>query len=147
MAKLFLYYSLSGNGDIVAKMLKNKWYELRKVETKKGFKNNFWGIFSGGFLAGIGAKAKLLNYDNDISKYDEIVIGSPIWNSKFACPTNTVLATTDFSDKKITFILYSGSGTAKKAVKRINKNYPNANAIILKEPKSHADELRKIEEL
>lgn len=32
MKKLFIYYSLTGNGDEVAKTLKEKGYEIRKVK-------------------------------------------------------------------------------------------------------------------
>ena len=71
MAKLFIYFSISGNGDVVAEKLKNADYEIRKIETKKKFKNNFFGIFKGGFLAGLNKKVKLLNYNNDLSNYDE----------------------------------------------------------------------------
>ena len=146
MAKLFIYFSISGNGDVVAEKLKNADYEIRKIETKKKFKNNFFGIFSGGFLAGINSKAKLVNYDNNVSNYDEIIIGSPIWNSKFSTPINTVLRDTNLENKNLTFVLYSGSGTAKKAEKRINKEYPNAKILILKEPKRHEEEIKKLEE-
>ena len=144
MSKLFIYYSLSGNGDIIADKMKELGYDLRKVNAKSLKKNNFWNIFKGGFLAGIGAKAKLIDYNNDISNYDEICIGSPIWNGKFSCPINTVLAKTNLDNKNIKFILYSGSGEAKKAIKKINKKYPNAQIIVLKEPKKYKEELEKI---
>ena len=144
MAKLFIYYSLSGNGDLIAEKLKESGFDLRKVNAKSLKKNNFWNIFKGGFLAGINHKSKLIDYDNDISNYDEIYIGSPIWNSKFSCPINSVLDKTDFTNKNLKFVLYSGSGEAKKAIKKINKNYPNASVIILKEPKKHIEELEKL---
>ena len=60
---------------------------------------------------------------------------------------NRVLSITDLKGKKLTFVLYSGSGAAKKAVKKINKLYPEARIIILQEPKSHPEELNKIKEL
>ena len=34
MAKLFVYYSFSGNGDAVAAKLAEKGFELRKVESE-----------------------------------------------------------------------------------------------------------------
>ena len=146
MKKIFIYYSLSGNGDTVANELKNKDFDLRKVNAKSLKKNNFWNIFKGGFLAGINHKSKLIDYNNDVSSYDEIYIGSPIWNSKLSCPINTVLDVTDLSNKKIKFILYSGSGKAPKALELINKKYTNASAVILKEPKKNEEELKKLED-
>ena len=119
-------------------------YDVRKVNAKSLKKNNFWNIFKGGFLAGIGAKSKLIDYNNDVSNYDEIIIGSPIWNGKFSCPINTVLAKTNLDNKNLKFVLYSGSGEAKKAIKKIIKKYPNAQIIVLKEPKKYNEELEKI---
>lgn len=146
MAKLFIYYSFSGNGDAVANKLKEKDFELRKVETSfKLSKRIFPQMVKGGFSAGINQHPKLINYDNNIDNYDEIYIGSPIWNSRFASPVNTVLRDTELDGKKVTFVLYSGSGTGKKADKKINKYYPNAKIIHLKQPKDIKEELAKLD--
>jgi flavodoxin len=146
MKRLFIYYSLSGNGDLVANFLKEKDFEIRKVESKlKLSKNLFLCMMKGGFLALTGSKPKLINYDNNIDNYDEVVIGSPIWNGRFAAPTNTILKETNLEGKKLTFILYAGGGEAPKTVKKINKLYPNSKVITLKQPKKYASELEKIE--
>ena len=104
-------------------------------------------MMKGGFLAAIGSKPKLINYNNDVSNYDEIIIGSPIWNGRIACPINTVLRDTNLNDKKLTFVLYSGSGEAKKATKKLKKKYPDSKIIILKSPMKNSSELDKLEEL
>ena len=79
MKKLFLYCSYTGNGDFVSNEFKKHNYDIRKVIEKKKFpKSFFWSVFTGGFRAGIHAKGKLVNYNPDISKYDEVVIGGPI---------------------------------------------------------------------
>lgn len=148
MKKLFIYYSLSGNGDFLAEQLKKQGYEIRKViEKKKAPKVFFFRILSGGFRAGMNAKGKLIDYNNDISEFDEVVVGSPIWNGRFTPAINSVLAETDFKDKKLTFLFYSGSGDQPKAAKKVKKLFPEANIIVLKEPKSHEAELEKIKEL
>ena len=135
MKKIFIYYSLSGNGDVVAEYLKEKNIEIRKINTSRPLPNNMaLRILSGGFLAGINHKDKLINFDNNISDYDEIIIGSPIWNGKLSCPINTVLNSIDLNNKKITFILYSGSGVAPKTDKIIKEKYKDAKIIHLKEP-------------
>jgi flavorubredoxin len=101
----------------------------------------------GGSNALFGKKAKLINYNNDISGYDEIYIGSPIWNSRLTPPINTVLRDTDLSNKKLTFVFYSGGGTSKKATKKVNKLYNNPNIINLKQPNKYNDELKKLGDL
>ena len=88
----------------------------------------------------------LEDFDID-NKYDEIIIGSPIWNSRISSPINTVLDKINFSGKMLTFILYSASGEAKRAIIRINKLYSDANIINLKQPLKNRKELKKISSL
>ena len=148
MSKLFIYYSHSGNGDIVSKEFEKAGFELRKVtEKKKMPKSFFWLIMAGGFRAGLGLKGKLVNYNNDVSNFDKVVIGSPIWNGRFPPAVNSVLKETNFEGKDISFVLYSGSGTGKKAEATIKKEFPSAKIIFLKEPKKYNDELKKIKEM
>ena len=146
MKKLFIYYSRTGNGETVAEYLSDNGYEVRRVFPVKDLpKSFFFGMLSGGFKATLKKKAKLQEYDKDISSFDHIYLGSPIWNARFSCPLNELLSELDLTNKMITFVLYSGSGEAKKAVERINKEYPNAEIIILKEPKKYPEELKKLD--
>lgn len=146
MNKLFIYYSLTGNGDVVANYLKDKGFEIRKVEMKKPLpKKFFFRVMSGGFLAGINAKSKLKEFDKDISKYDEVVIGSPIWNGRLSTPINTVLSELDLSKKKVSFVFYAGSGEGPKAVKKITKLYGEVKYTLLKEPQKYLEELKKLD--
>lgn len=148
MKKLFIYYSYTGNGDVIAQELENQGFEIRKVIRQKRLpKSFFWGVLCGGFLASIAHKDKLQNYDKDISGFEKVVIGSPIWNARLSSPINRVLADVELSNIELTFVLYAGSGTGKKAVKRINKQYPNAKVVLLKDPKKYPEELKKISEL
>ena len=111
-------------------------------------KSFFWMILSGGFRAGMKQKGKLVDYNDDVKEYNEIVIGSPIWNGRFPPAINSVLELTDLKDKKLTFVFYSGSGDfPKKPTKRIRKEYPLADIIIMKEPKKYNDQLDKIKDL
>ena len=96
-------------------------------------------------VAGAKKKAALKEFDQDISNYEEIVIGSPIWNGAFTPAINSVLSLLDLSNKKFSFVFYSGSGEGKKAVKRINKEYPNTPYIFLKDPKKYPEELNKLD--
>ncbi len=145
MNKLCFCYSLSGNCDLIAERLKEKGYEIRKIEPKKRLpKNFFMSMMVGGYQAAIKYKPKLLDYDKDISKYDEILILSPIWNARIAAPTNTLLKDLNLKDKKVRFIFSSGSGTGKRALKRVNKEYPSAEVLFLQEPKKYPEQLNKI---
>ena len=145
MKKLFIYFSLTGNGDYVASQMENRGYVIRKVEEKaKAPKSFFWRVFIGGYRAALLLKGKLINYDNDVSEYDEIVIGSPVWNGVFPPAINSVLAQTNFEGKKLSFLFYSGSGEMPKVCKGIKIKYPDATIVSLKEPRTHELELEKL---
>lgn len=145
MKKILIYYSLTGNGALVAEKLAEKGYDVREVVRKNPMpKSFFWGIVVGGFLATIKHKDKIKDVDLDLSDFDEVVIGSPVWNARFASPVNTLLSRLDAEGKKLTFVLYSGSGEGEKADARIAEEYPNATVIHLKEPKKYPEELEKL---
>ena len=147
MKKLFIYYSLSNNGDIVADYLKEKGYEIRKVISKYKYpKSMFLRIIVGGYKATLNKKDKLIDFDSNIDKYDKIVIGSPIWNDRLSAPINSVLNLLDLKDKKLNVILYSASGKANNAKEKIKDLY-GVDAIILKEPKENKKELEKIKDI
>ena len=148
MKSLFIYYSYTGNGELIAKELEKKGIDLRPVKRKKPLPKSFFlGMMSGGFLAATKHKDELVDFDPSIEGYERIIIGSPIWNARLASPINTVLASLHLEGKAITLLLYSGSGEGKKAVKRIGKEYPEAKIILFKEPKKYPEELDKLNQL
>lgn len=144
MKKIFIYYSMTGNGDIVSDIFKNKGYDIRKVISKVKYpKSKFFLMMYGGSRIVFNKKDKLVDFNSDISNYDEIVIGSPIWMDSISSPINSVLDKIDLTNKKVSFVLWSAGGEARRAVERIRKEY-NDNILILKEPKKNKDELKKI---
>lgn len=146
MKKLFVYYSLSGNGDTVAAYLKERGYDVRRVQTAKPMpKSFFFQIMKGGFAAAVGRKEKLKDPETGTGGYDEITIGSPVWNGRLSAPANTLISTLDTKDKKVSFILYAGSGEAPKAVGKLAELFPGAPVTVLKEPKKYPEELKKLD--
>lgn len=146
MKKIFIYYSLTGNGDVVASYLKNKGWDVRKVQTSEPLPKNYvLSILTGGYKAMVNYEDKLIDFDANIEEYDEVAIGSPIWNARLSSPINTVLKELDLKNKKLSFVLYSGSGKSPKATQRINNEYPDAKVIDLVEPKKNKEELVKLD--
>ena len=144
MSTLFIYFSHSGNGDAVAEYLSEKGVICRKVQPRKPLpKSFFWSIMTGGFLAMIGHKSKLVDFDRSLEGVDRIVIGSPVWNGRLSCPINALLAEMDFGELPVSFLLYAGSGEALKAEKRLRKEYPLSPVLVIKEPKKYPEELAK----
>lgn len=144
MKKIFIYYSLSNNGDTVADYLKEKGCEIRKIAPKYKYpKNMFLRILIGGYKATFNKKDKLVDFDTNLTNYDKIIIGSPIWNDRLSSPINSIINLLDLKNKELDFILYSASGKANKASKKI-KTVFNKEPIILKEPKINKKELEKL---
>ena len=144
MKKIFIYFSMTGNGNYVAKYFKEHNYDVRKVVTKKKYsKHKFFLMMEGGFRAMISAKDKLVDFDSNIDSYKEIVIGSPIWFDRLCPATNSILNSINLDGKKVTFVLYSASGEAHKATEKLNKLY-KCKVIVLKEPKKYKEEIKKL---
>ncbi|MBO7080387.1 MAG: hypothetical protein J6W64_11445 [Bacilli bacterium] len=144
--KYFIYFSETGNGDLIAEKLKEQGFEIVKVEMKRKLaKSFFFKVMQGGFLASIHAKSKINDIDLNLNLEDKVVIGSPVWNARLSSPINTILKKYEFVNPS--FLLYSGSGEAKSAVKYIDKNFHESKVLILKEPKKYPEELEKLSEL
>ena len=147
MKKLFIYFSLFGNGDLLAEKFKENGYEIRKVISKTKYPKNFFCLMMvGGFKSTFNKKDKLIDFDSDISEYDKIVISSPVWNDRISAPINGVLSLLDLKDKDVSFVLHSAGGEANKAKEKIKELY-GKDAIVLKEPKKNKKELDKLKEL
>lgn len=130
----------------MAKNLSDKGIDIRKVITSEELPKNFiLSILIGGYKAMINYCDKLLDFDSRIDSYDEIIIGSPVWNGRFCSPINSVLKLLNLNDKKISFILYSGSGKISKLEKSINEKFDNVNIFNLIEPKKNLEELEKLQ--
>lgn len=68
---------------------------------------------------------ELKNYLSDISKYDVIYIGGPVWWGHYPTPMFTLLSRFDFKDKKIKYFTThegSGLGSVLSDVKKYCKN-------------------------
>ena len=143
MKKYFIYYSNSGNGDIVAEFLRDRDFEIIKVETKKKNKKmGFFRIFKYGFLAMREKRVKINDINIDLKKDDYVVIGSPIWNDRISCPIWSVLDELDLNKENTKFIFYSGGGRAEHAKIQIEKLGYKKEVLILKQPSNNIEETK-----
>jgi len=98
---LVLYYSRTGNCRAVARAIGEALScPVREIKDLKN-RSGFWGFISGMIdvrkhpITGIEPKAL------DVSPYDTIFLGSPIWGMRFAPAITTVLSTFDFAGKQV----------------------------------------------
>ena len=93
MKRLVVFYSLSGNTEEAAKKIATALNaDLLKLETVKSMPKAFVAqIIVGGGQVMMNHIPELKPIDIDLNLYDEIILGSPIWNSKGVPAVNAFL--------------------------------------------------------
>lgn len=140
MKVALVYYSMSGNTEFAAEKIKNVMTEkasaanggegltggfsidLIKIEPEKAYPDKGAKKFLfGGKAAVMGEKPVLKEYNFDPSKYDTIIIGSPVWAGTMAPPIRSFVTNrwSDIMNKQLgIFTCASGNG-GYKAVEKI----------------------------
>lgn len=101
MKNLVVYYTLSGNTEIIAqeisRLVKG---DLKKIESVK--RPSF---VQAAFSALIGSKGKIEPLDFSVDDYDNIFLGSQVWAGKSNPFINTFLSEANFENKNIFIFL------------------------------------------
>jgi flavodoxin len=125
MKTLIVYYSLEGNTEYVAEQIKESvGADILKLVPKKAYHDKgFAKFFWGGKSAVMAEKPELEAYDVDLTGYERIIFGFPVWASNFTPPIRTFIE--DYKDglkgkKVVAFACQSGSG-AEKALAKLAK--------------------------
>ena len=149
MRRLVVYYSLSGNTEDAAyKIAESLGADLLKLETVRAMPKSFAAqMIVGGGQVAFNHIPKLKAFDKDLDSYDEIILGSPIWNSKGVPAVNAFLKD-DKAAKKVTSLFFlSAGGDIEKGLEAITKQIPNLkNTVSLLDRKSEgsSENLAKI---
>ena len=122
MKTLIVYYSLEGNTEYAAKMASevSGADTLRLVPKKRYRDKGFAKFFFGGKSAFMGEEPELEEYSLDLSEYDRVVLGFPVWATTFAPPMRTFMAQNKekLKGKRVSaFACQSGEGNTKKFIK------------------------------
>ena len=132
MAKILIaYYSLEGNVDFLARELaKETGADLFRIETVKEYpKKGLAKFFHGGKDAVLNVRPELKAALLDLSAYDTVVIGTPVWASRPASPINTVLASADFAGKRLAAFASSAGGNVGRTFDMIASGARNADGL------------------
>lgn len=125
MKTAVVYFSLNGNTEFVANAVAEKLGAdlVRLVPKKafpdKGMKKFLWG----GKSAVMKETPELEPYEFDAEKYDRVIIGTPVWASRFAPPIRSfVSANADALKSKrfAAFLCFAGGG-GDKAIARLKE--------------------------
>ena len=124
---LIAYYSYSGNTKSVAEKIKEITKgDIFEIKPENAYPANYNDTVNQ------AQKEKNTNFmpqlaDNgNISDYDTIYLGTPVWWYTFASPIRTFLAKNDFSGKTIIPFCTHGGGGASETYNDIKKLCPDA---------------------
>ena len=127
MKRIVVYYSLSGNTEEAARKIAEKLdADLLKLETVKPMPKSFAArILVGGGQVMMHRIPELQPLGRDIRAYDEIILGSPIWNSMGVPAVNAFLQDEAAASKVSSLFFLSAGGDIKKGLAAITKQLPN----------------------
>lgn len=133
--KLVAYFSASGVTKKVAEMISEvSEYELYEIKPKQAYTKADLNWMDKNSRSSVEMKDKkfrpeIITKDIEMSDYDEIILGFPIW--WYVAPTiiNTFLEAYDFSGKKITLFATSGGSEFGNTVSELKPSAPNADIV------------------
>lgn len=132
MNNLIIYYSRSGKTKLVSKIIQEeKGGTLLEIKDKTN-RSGVLGYMKGALDAILSSNTDIEPDHVDLTEYDTIYVGTPVWASKPAPAIMKILENCDFTDKNIiTFATMGGSG-GDTTVKAMNDIIKENNGKILK---------------
>ena len=132
MKRLVAYFSASKTTEKVANMIAEEGgYDICEITPKEAYTKADLNWMDKKSRSSVEMKDKKIrpeikNNDIDMSQYDEIILGFPIW--WYVAPTivNTFLEAYDFAGKKIVLFATSGGSGFGNTVKELQPSAPDA---------------------
>lgn len=141
MKRIVVYYSLSGNTEEAAKKIAEKLgADILRVDTVKPMPKAFFAqILVGGGQVAMKKIPEIKPLEKNMSDYDEIILGTPIWNSKGVPAINAFLKDVDAAKKVTSVFTLCGGGEIKKCMDALASQLPNLKNSVSLLDKKHED--------
>lgn len=122
MKNLVVYYSWTGNTEVVAREIqKLAGADLKKIEEIKHRKSGI-GFAGAGLSALLGIKSKLKTMNFSLKGYQNIFLGGQVWASRSTPAINTFISKTNFKNKKVyLFLTEADDKVPQKVIDSITK--------------------------
>lgn len=148
MKTAVVYYSLEGNTKFVAEKIAEKLgAELIELRCVKAYPTGTVSKFLwGGKSVTFGEKPALLPYEFNADDFDAVILGSPVWASKYAPPLKTFFSENDISSKKVGFFVCCAGGKTDKCFALMKQDAKNENAVTLNLVDPLKNQSRKIDD-
>lgn len=103
MKSIVIYYSYGGNTRRIAeKIQKALGADIMEIKTKKPYEGNYNDVVNQGQQeVNSGFMPEIQQTEADLSSYDTVVLGTPVWWYTFAPAMKTFLHEADLSGKKV----------------------------------------------
>ncbi len=149
MKRLLVYYSLTGNTEEAANTIaKALDADLLKLETVKDMPKHFFTrMLVGGGQVMMNRIPEIQPISVDVDSYDEIILGSPIWNSKGVPAVNAFLQDEKAAAKVTALFFSSGGGKVQKGLDAITKYLPNLKHTASLLDRKHEDAVHNNEKI
>lgn len=127
---LIAYYSLSGNTKAVAEKIQNiTGGDIFEIEPVKPYPNEYNAVVELAKREKAAEATPDIKGSVDVSKYDVIFVGTPVWWYTMATPVRTFVSKNDFSGKVIAPFCTHGGGGASATFSDIKK-YASAAEVL-----------------
>lgn len=125
---LVLYYSHTGTTEQVAMQLQQMvGADIEAIEVENPYTGSYNDVvMRAGEERRSGNLPKINPLKADLSKYDTIYLGYPIWYGTYAVPILSLLEEYDFAGKKVVTFCTFGSGGLEAAISDLKKALPKA---------------------
>ncbi|OGS23338.1 MAG: hypothetical protein A2252_09450 [Elusimicrobia bacterium RIFOXYA2_FULL_39_19] len=118
---LIVYYSRSGNTQRVSNDVAKELGADTEKLTDKTSRSGFWGFITGGRDAMKERETVIEPVQKDPSKYDIVILGTPIWAGKMAPAIRTYINQNKTKISKTAYIITSGGTDAGKVATKMDE--------------------------
>ncbi|MCQ2055680.1 MAG: hypothetical protein MJY82_10410 [Fibrobacter sp.] len=128
---VIVYYSQQGHTKTLVDLFQQKTHaDVVKLEMVKDYPEEYNATIEAVRAEkAAGTFPELKNAKVDLSKYDTVYVGYPIWFGTFAPPIHTFLDSTDLSGKVVVNFCNFGSGGRKASTFDLHALEPNAKIV------------------
>ena len=139
MKRIIIYYSLTENTKSAAEKLAELLSaDLCRIDTVKPMPSEQEKqMIIGGMKAVFGMRPEIKDVPQNVSQYDEIIIGTPVWAGKNAPAVNTLLKNKQIREKVTAVFTLSGGGDNDRCVARLRKMLPKLKHTAALADKNH----------
>lgn len=128
---LVLYYSQTNTTKQVAELIQQAvGADIEAIDATVPYDGDFLATIARGQKEIAEGNGPELNpIQSNVSAYDTIYIGYPVWFGTYACPIMTLLKTVDLSGKVIVPFCTFGSGGLNTSINDLKNALPNTNIL------------------